>query len=196
MDIKNIGDIYLLISPSGKKYVGQAVSVLPCGKKHGHIKRWKQHIYEAKTYKECSVALDNAIRKYGHDNFQLELLKTCLIEELDYWENHYILEHNTLHPNGYNLTTGKSNSRQSLSTIEKRRASMIGKNKGKVLIKRERKREEDQELPKYIRYYTDRDGEKEGYRVSNHPVLKEKAFLGKKQTLQEKLQRALQYLHS
>ena len=185
----------MLESPSGKKYIGQAVSVLPCGKKHGHIKRWKQHIYEAKTYKECSVVLDNSIRKYGHENFQLTLLKTCSIEELDYWENYYILEYNTLHPNGYNLTTGKSNSRQSSITIEKRRKSMIGKNKGKVLEKRNRIREEDKDLPKYVRYYCDKEG-KEGYRISHHPVLKEKAFLGKQQTLDEKLQRAYEYLHS
>jgi Asp-tRNA(Asn)/Glu-tRNA(Gln) amidotransferase A subunit family amidase len=195
MDKQDIGDIYMLISPSGKKYVGQAVSFLPSGRKHGYIQRWKQHVYEAKTNKECSVLLDNAIRKYEHTTFQVILLKTCPISELDYWENYYIVEHNTLSPKGYNLTTGKSNSRQSAETIEKRRTSMMGKNKGRILTKRIRQREEDANLPKYVRYYKDSSG-KEGYRVSHHPTLKEKSFLGKTLSLETKLDLALQYLHS
>ena len=70
---------------------------------------------------------------------------------------------------------------------------MIGKNKGKILEKKERKREEDKNLPKYLRYYTDSSG-KEGYRISNHPKLKDKSFLGKTILLETKLQLALTYL--
>ena len=70
---------------------------------------------------------------------------------------------------------------------------MIGKNKGKILAKRERKREQDNNLPKYLRYYTDYSG-KEGYRISNHPSLKDKSFLGKYISLETKLQTALTYL--
>ncbi len=35
---------------------------------------------------------------------------------------------------------------------------------------------------------------KEGYRISNHPSLKDKSFLGKTISLEEKLQLALTYL--
>jgi hypothetical protein len=39
-------------------------------------------------------------------------------------------------PNGYNLISGKTNSRQSVETKELRRTNMLGKNKGKEFPKR------------------------------------------------------------
>jgi group I intron endonuclease len=192
----NLGEIYKLTSPSEKCYIGQSVCVLSNGKKHGHQVRWRQHVYEAINFKQCSVVLDNAIRKYGHENFKIELLQTCALDEIDYWENVFILKNNSLHPNGYNLMTGKSNSRQCDATREKRRVSMIGKNKGRNMQKRERIREEDKDLPKYVRSYKDSSNKKEGFRVSHHPLLKEKSFLSNKLSLEEKLELALQYVNS
>jgi hypothetical protein len=72
---------------------------------------------------------------------------------------------------------------------------MIGKNKGKIYPKRSRKREEDNELPKYVRHYIDNSG-KEGYRISNHPMLKPKSFLSKSITMEEKLHLAINYLNN
>ena len=189
----NKGDIYLLISPSGKKYIGQAVCYLSSGKKYGFKKRWNGHKSEAKNHRDYCRLLDNAIRKYGHENFKIELLETVTIEKLDERENYWIKEHNSMTPNGYNLISGKSNSRQSLETRELRRQSMIGKNKGKEYPKMKRKREEDNLLPKYIRSYYDKTG-KCGYRISNHPIIKTKSFLSKKLTMQEKLELALNWL--
>jgi group I intron endonuclease len=187
------GDIYVLTSPSGKKYVGQSVQFLPCGKRHGYIKRWKQHVYEAKTGKDFSVCLNNAIRKYGEETFTVELLLTCNISDLNRWEQHYIKHLNTFHPNGYNLTEGGSNGRQSLITREKKRISGLGKNKGKQYPRRPRKLEEDGDLPKYVRSYHDSNG-KDGYRVCNHPSLKDRSFLSKLLTMEEKKTLALEYL--
>jgi hypothetical protein len=189
------GDIYCVTSPSGKQYIGQAIKVLSNGKKHGYLGRWKHHLNEAKNFKMCSVALDNAIRKYGNENFKIELLKECLLDELDYWENYYINEYNTLHPNGYNLITGRTNGRQSELTKQKRKESMMGKNKGKKYDKRERLNEEDNDLPKYVRHYRDKNG-KEGYRISNHPQLKDKSFVGKYVTMEEKYNKAIEYLNN
>jgi group I intron endonuclease len=191
----DMGEIYCLKSPSGKMYVGQCVKFLSSGKKYGYLSRWNGHKNEAKNHKNCSVALDNAIRKYGDNSFELQVLKECKIDELDYWENFYIEEINTLHPDGYNLTTGKSNSRQSESTKQKRRESMLGKNKGKSFPKRERKEVEDNVLPKYLRRYKDSSG-KEGYRISNHPFLKDKSFVSSKISMDEKLQSAIEYLNT
>lgn len=188
-----MGDIYCLTSPSNKKYIGQCVQNLSSGKKWGYLKRWYQHCYEAKTNKGFCRLLDNAIRKYNPDSFKVELLRECSIEELDYYEQYYISICNTLTPNGYNLTTGKSESRQSEETKRKRSESMIGKNKGKSLQKRIRQREEDSNLPKYLRSYNDSSG-KSGYRVNNHPVLKDKSFVSKKLSDNEKLNLALEYL--
>ena len=192
--MSELGEIYCLTSPSNKKYIGQCVQYLSSGKKHGTIARWKHHINEAKNNKNYCVCLDNAIVKYGADNFKVEVIKICPIGELNYWENYYIEEYNTLKPGGYNLTTGKSFSRQCDETRDKRRKSMIGKNKGKVLSKRNRKREEDNDLPKYVRHYV--DVRKEGYRVSQHPLLKDKSFLKKSLSMDEKLELAIAYINS
>jgi len=110
-------------------------------------------------------------------------------------ETYYISLYNTLTPNGYNLTTGGSElCRQSEETKELKRQSMIGKNIGKIYSKRVRKREEDNNLPKYVRYYIDKSG-KEGYRISNHPTLKDKSFFNKEFSLTERLEQAIKYLN-
>lgn len=195
LTIMNIGQIYCLTSPSGKKYIGQCVKILSNGKNWGYLNRWKQHCTDATNGKDYCRLLNNAIRKYSPKKFILELVIECSIDKLDYYENFYIDKFNTMTPHGYNLTSGKSNSRQSEETKQMRKESMMGKNKGKSFPKRKRKREEDEILPKYLRYYTDSSG-KEGYRVNNHPRLVDRSFLSKKYTLEEKLNMALNYLNS
>ena len=190
--MNNLGEIYCLTSPSGKKYIGQCVKYLSSGKKWGYLSRWKDHIRDSQTKNYCRL-LNNAICKYSPENFVIELIKECNIEDLNHYEEYYINFYNTLTPNGYNLTTGGSICRQSEETKKRKQLNMIGKNKGKIYSKRIRKREEDNKLPKYLRYYTDNSG-KEGYRISNHPSLKDKSFLGKYISLETKLELALTYL--
>ena len=189
-----LGDIYCITSPSGKKYIGQATKKLKSGKNWGYINRWKEHIRDSKTKNYCRL-LNNSIRKYGYENFTVELLHECEISELDKYEKQYIKEFNTLNPNGYNLTTGGKSCQQTEETQMLKRISMIGKNKGKIYPKRKRQREEDNDLPKYVRHYVDSSG-KEGYRISNHPSLKQKSFLSKSLTMKEKLELALKYINN
>jgi len=191
--MERLGEIYCITSPSNKKYIGQCVKELSSGKKWGYISRWKDHIRDSKTRNYCRL-LNSAIKKYEPDNFKIEVLKECDINELDYYESYYIENYNTLSPNGYNLTTGGSVSRQTEETSKLKSISMIGKNLGKIYPKRIRKREQDNNLPKYIRYYIDCAG-KEGYRISNHPNLKDKSFFGKYISLENKLQSALNYIN-
>jgi hypothetical protein len=99
-----------------------------------------------------------------------------------------------MHPNGYNLTEGGSNGRQSELTRERKRISGLGKNKGKRYPRRERRLEEDADLPKYIRSYHDKTNDKHGYRISNHPHLRDRSFLSKSLTMEEKKKLALDYL--
>jgi len=190
----NLGEIYCLTSPSGKKYIGQCVKELISGKKWGYINRWKEHIRDSKTRNYCRV-LNNAINKYNPENFTVELILECSIEKLDEFEKYYINFYNTLSPNGYNLTNGGSVCRQSEETKQLKKESMIGKNKGKIYPKRNRKDETDNNLPKYIRHYKDSSG-KEGYRISSHPTIKSKSFLTKTKTMEEKLNLALEYLNT
>lgn len=89
--------IYKLTSPSGKSYVGQT--------KIEPEKRWLR----GKGYRTSS-AIYNAIKKYGWDNFNKEiLLENLTREEANFYEEKYINEMNTLSPNGYNLQKGGNN---------------------------------------------------------------------------------------
>jgi len=191
--MENLGEIYCITSPSGKKYVGQCVKYLSNGKKWGYLERWKEHIRDSRTHNYCRL-LNNAIKKYGSENFTLSIIIECDVNELNNYEEHYIKLYNTLTPNGYNLTSGGKVCKQSKETIALKSKSMIGKNLGKEFPKRIRIREEDNSLPKYLRYYRDFTG-KEGYRISNHPILKDKSFLSKKISMDEKLQLAVNYLN-
>ena len=185
-----MGDIYLLESPSKKYYVGQTVEKLQSGKKWGYLARWNSHISEAKRNLNYCRLLDNAIRKYGPENFKVTLLCQCkTLEELNEKEIFYIKEYNSLTPNGYNLTTGgNKNQKQSQETCDKKSISLLGKNKGKVLNKKNRLDPEDNILPKYLRKI------KDGYRISNHPSKIDKTFRSKKLSMEEKLNLALKKL--
>jgi len=104
-------EIYKIINLSNNKtYVGQAVSHILNHKKYrpyGHEGRFRCHISEAfSTKKNQSHYLNNAIRKYGVDDFVVELIECCNIEDADERETYYIRELNSLYPNGYNLKNG------------------------------------------------------------------------------------------
>ena len=96
-----------------KKYIGQAVSHILNNNKykpHGHQGRFRQHISEAfsKKKNQCHY-LNNAIRKYGVEDFDVELIEYCDINKVDEREKYYIKKFNTLFPNGFNLKNGGSN---------------------------------------------------------------------------------------
>ena len=97
---------------TAKIYVSQAVSHILNHKRYrpyGHEGRFRCHISEAfSTKKNQSHYLNNAIRKYGVDDFVVELIECCEIEKSDERETHYIKELNSLFPNGYNLKNGGS----------------------------------------------------------------------------------------
>jgi len=106
-------EIYKITNISnGKIYVGQAVSHILNHKRYrpyGHEGRFRCHISEAfSTKKNQSHYLNNAIRKYGVNDFVVELIEYCEIESADERETHYIKEFNSLYPNGYNLKNGGS----------------------------------------------------------------------------------------
>jgi len=106
-------EIYKITNLSnGKVYVGQAVSHILNHKRYrpyGHEGRFRCHISEAfSTKKNQSHYLNNAIRKYGVNDFVVELIECCEVQQADEREIHYIKELNSLYPNGYNLKNGGS----------------------------------------------------------------------------------------
>lgn len=68
--------------------------------------RWKEHIYSAEH--DCPFKLHRAIRKYGKENFSVELIDFANSwEELTKKEQQYISEYNSLQDEfGYNMTEG------------------------------------------------------------------------------------------
>ncbi len=215
----NMGFIYSLTFPSGKKYIGQTTRNI--------TKRLSEHL---KCYGGC-ILLENAIKKYGQENIIIETLKECPDEELDQYEKQYIADLNTLEPNGYNIRTGGSNGKYSDDAKERMRKSKLGENNhnygiprsdsAKLAISKAKSGEKhhfygktftedhklklsqnhkiyDTTLPMYISYVKERpecycDS---GYAVTNHPILKNKHFTSKKFTMEQKLMLAKEYLNS
>ena len=80
-----------------KKYIGCTI-VNP-------ITRWSRHKSSAKTGSDTH--LHRAIRKYGIENFRLEVIEECLsIDKMKEAEIEWIAEFDTFHGDGYNMTAG------------------------------------------------------------------------------------------
>lgn len=91
-----MGVIYKITNTlNGKFYVGKTKQKLE--------KRMAQHRYESK---KGSIGLGAAIRKYGWENFTVEVLEVCPDEKLSEREIFFIAELDCKSPKGYNLTDG------------------------------------------------------------------------------------------
>ncbi len=106
-------EIYKITNMINQKvYIGQAVSHRLTTRRnyynpHGMELRFRAHISEAHSNKKNqSHYLNNAIRKYGSENFSLQLIRNCSLDEADKFESEEIIKNNSLFPNGYNLTLG------------------------------------------------------------------------------------------
>jgi hypothetical protein len=194
-DLHN-GEIYLIKNKINNKcYIGQAMCFTGSNNsKWGTIGRWKSHIREALNLSnDHCIALNNAIRKYGHDNFEVTTLVKCHKDKLDEYEIKYITEYNSIQPNGYNIKFGGYSSKNNESSIEKMKTSHTGLlhsektkiniSKGQIGNRREksynRKNPEDIDLPKYIqaRRY---EGNIIAYIVGDIPIgIEEKEYTSK-----------------
>ena len=79
---------------NGKVYVGQSIDIQ---------KRWNEHKY---AHSKNGSLIHRAICKYGKENFEFSVICECETSELNELEHKYIDELNTIHPFGYNLTSG------------------------------------------------------------------------------------------
>lgn len=98
------GWVYKYTSPSGKSYIGQTTYSL-----------YDRAGLNGRSYQNCSVFYD-AIKKYGLENFKIEILDEVEEKDLERVESEYIQKHNTLLPNGYNYYLHGSGPRQLLHT--------------------------------------------------------------------------------
>jgi group I intron endonuclease len=90
---------------NGKSYVGKTTKSIQ--------ERFTVHCYNA-TKRNDTTYLYKAIRKYGVENFIVELLDSTS-DKMDDVEKYWIKELNTLIPNGYNMTEGGDGGDMSMS---------------------------------------------------------------------------------
>lgn len=91
--MKRIYKVYKITNLINQKiYIGQTVKLVE--------QRFKQHIKIGNSY------ISKSIKKYGTDNFKIEWIATALSKDhINDLEEYFILELNSLSPNGYNLRT-------------------------------------------------------------------------------------------
>lgn len=105
-----MGLIYMRTSPSGGKYIGK--TIMP------EAVRWRDHCKEANNPNndDYNTILNRAIRKYGGENFTVEILEDNIPANLlSAREQYYIQKYNTYYKNnplGYNMTVGGDGSYQ------------------------------------------------------------------------------------
>lgn len=97
--------IYKITNLINKKvYIGQSINIEKRFIAHKSVyKNYKAHNYEYPLYR--------AMRKYGFENFQFEILEECSIKDLDEKEKYYIKYYNSKLPNGYNQDDGGKSAR-------------------------------------------------------------------------------------
>lgn len=92
---EKISGIYKITSKhNGKVYIGQSNDIYRRWKSH-----WKQVAKGDKDY------IHNAMRKYGKENFEYEIIERCNQDVINEREIYWI-EYFDSYKNGYNLTTG------------------------------------------------------------------------------------------
>jgi len=89
---KGFGFVYKITSPSRKSYIGQTKSSV------SH--RLGQHRRGHCRY------FTNAINKYGLDGLSVSIISCCPLSKISKEEINAIAFFNSLHPNGYNLSSG------------------------------------------------------------------------------------------
>ena len=159
-----MGVIYKLTSPSGKIYIGQT--------RQKWITRMRQHKNSIYVDDGGCRLLKKAIKKYGWNKFEKEVLVGGRDNDLDTLEKNFIIIFNCLSPNGYNLREGGANGKCSDETRKK-----IGEN-------RVYKRSED--LPRHLIRIDNKA--RHGYIIEGHPLNKQRiSFLSSNQTMDMKL---------
>lgn len=109
-----MGFIYKITNTiTNKCYIGET-------KKSNPELRWNEHKRKIEKGIGCP-ALQDAVKKYGIDNFKFTVLIICFDEDRFKFEKEYIKKYNSLSPNGYNLTAGGGfyNKKHTNETIKK-----------------------------------------------------------------------------
>lgn len=194
-DDLNNSHIYVLKNTKTHRlYVGKANCFT--GKNNntwGTLGRWKSHVDEAlKNKEDHCVLLNNSIRKYGEESFEVYTVYKGPIDTIGEVEETFIDIFDSLSPNGYNLKRGGDRGIFHEETKKKMSDSKIGTklseerkqniSKGQIGNRRNarvRTHEEDRNLPKYVCALREK-GNITGYSIHCFPIgTHEKEYLQK-----------------
>lgn len=126
-----LGQVYCIKNTiTNQRYIG--ITKYSFKKRYGNRVDW----WNASS---INIKVKNSVAIYGHQNFKVTILEECRVEELAEREIFYIKKFNSLHPSGFNLTSGGNhNYFISEESRDKNRQAHLGKpawNKGKKLCK-------------------------------------------------------------
>jgi group I intron endonuclease len=112
------GVIYqITCNATGLKYIGQATCLKYKNGKpynYGALGRWSDHVSSSKSR---NTPLCNAIKKYGKEQFTIEILEEGELESLDEREAYWISTNNTIYPSGYNIAKHARNRHRDSSNL-------------------------------------------------------------------------------
>jgi hypothetical protein len=205
-----IHDVYKITNvTNNKSYIGVAKKWVKLAKQkyymYGSQGRFKRHISNAfSTNEKCAndcPEFYKAIREFGANNFHVEVLKT-ITDNVKKYEEEEIIKYKTHDPEfGYNvlLSVKKPITEQRKNTFEKKKEQA---NKNRSVNGEMRNKEHNKNLPINIYYRSNKDSEgnikHEGYfvQIKTDGKLINKAFLSDKLTMEEKLNKAKEFLDS
>lgn len=118
--VEYCGTVYMLTNRiTTKKYVGQTTRPL--------ARRIADHREQGRL-KNPRMLIHHSIKKYGFENFTVEVLATCENQQaLDWAELHFAKLHDAFVPNGYNLRAGTGRGSASEETKRKIGLGSLGR---------------------------------------------------------------------
>lgn len=113
------GEVYLIHNKKNRKiYIGQARCYTSReNKKWGTFGRWRSHLNETfNATKDHCKKLNNAIRKYKPESFEVFMLARVPMQNIDEMEIYLIDYFNSMSSRGYNMRTGGKKGKDSDET--------------------------------------------------------------------------------
>lgn len=112
--MKHAGIYIITNTVNGKRYIGSSINI---------NRRWAEH--KKPSMRDKPYAIYRAFKKYGIENFKIDVLCECKDGELEFYENHYL---STIKPE-YNMSKfcGAPNRGRKLSAEWRRKIGEAGK---------------------------------------------------------------------
>lgn len=192
---EDTGVIYMITNTiNNKKYIGKAYSYVKNGnqkiRKHGAQDRFYKHTKAALNNSTEIPLLYDDMRKYGTDNFVVITLEVCLKENLKERETYYTNLHRTFDKNiGYNYHVGDNKPIDQVYA-KKYEDKKVQSNKTRAIDGKLRQSDDVKDLPPNV--YKRTNGLFAQIKING--TLYNKAFLSSKDSDQEKLQKAIEWL--